>query len=87
MVLLLLVVVLLLLLLLLMGVGLCQWRYSIGMFNLKSVYQKHINVNKSPLSLDQFFDIFVSFSDSVPIKIIFGLLKVLAYSVMVIFFC
>ena len=69
-----------------MGVSLCQWRYSIGMFNLKSVYQKHIKVNKSPLSLDQFFDIFASFSGSVPIKIIFGLLKVLAYSVMVISF-
>ena len=69
-----------------MGVSLSQWRYSIGMFNLKSVYQKHVKVNKNSPSLDQFYDMPSSFAGSVPIKILFGLLNVLAYSSLVISF-
>ena len=55
------------------------------MFNLKSVNLKHIKVNINSSLLDQFFDMLRSFAVSLPIKILFGLLKVLAYNFSFIF--
>ena len=69
-----------------MGVNLSQWRYSIGMFNLKSVCKMKVKVNKSSPFLDQPFDILGFFAGSVPIQILIGLLKVLVFSFMVITF-
>ena len=65
-----------------MGVSLCQWRYSIGMFNLKSVYKK-FGKNK-PILIELLFDSLGSFAGFLPIKIFLGLLKVFAFSLMII---
>ena len=67
-----------------MGVSLCQWRISIGMYNVKYSYKKLGKINHPNSSV--FFFNFLRFLCPLTVGILFGLVIIFTYSFMVIFF-
>ena len=68
-----------------MGVSLCQWRHSVGMFNAVHLVKGCRKETNSPLLIvGLFYDIFVSVIGHVSLKIILGLLIVFVYSFMIV---
>ena len=67
-----------------MGISLTQWRFSIGTFNLISVHKKCANDNNKLFLYEHFNTILLSLAGAVPLKILFGLIKVFTYCFMII---
>ena len=63
-----------------MGVSLCQWRFSIGTFYLKSVPKKGGKEYNGFYYKEHVYTMLLA--GAVPLKIFFGLLTVFAYSFM-----
>ena len=63
-----------------MGVSLCQWRFSIGTFYLKSVPKKGGKEYNGFYYKEHVYTMLLA--GAVPLKIYFGLLTVFAYSFM-----
>ena len=61
-----------------------QWRYSIGMFNAKSVHRnfRKDEENFNPMQL--LFNLLCLFLGSMPVEILIGLLQAFAYCSMII---
>ena len=60
----------------------CQCRFSKGSFNLKSAPKRYGKENNGFYSNDHVFTILLSLAGAVPLKILFGLITVFAYSLM-----
>ena len=66
------------------GVSLCQWRTSVGMFNLKSVHNKCAKANNQPYYNEPSHNMLSFLAGAEPLKILLGVLTVFAYSCMII---
>ena len=67
-----------------MGVSVSEWRFSIGTFKSIYVHMKCGKKTQHPYLAGWVFNIFVSFTEVVPLKICFGLLKVFIINFMVV---
>ena len=68
------------------GVSVCQWRISVGIFNLLSMYIKCVKGSNKLHRNEKPSNIFVSFFSILPTKLLFGFLVVFAYCLMIILF-
>ena len=68
------------------GISVEQWRYSIGLFNIKSVRKRFRKVVENLNPIQQSFNLICHFLGSMPVKILFGLCKVFVYCSMIISF-